>query len=250
MSFMSPLDLIPFLDLTTLGTTDTLDTVEALARRAIAPVDGRQDLHCAALCTWPNFAGGAAKLLGGTPVKLACVAAAFPCSQSPLEIKAQEIKTAVAAGADEIDIAIHRGMALSRDFGALSTELREMKRACGDAHLKVILETCDLGDPVLIRDVCQLALECGADFLKTSTGMGKHGATLDHARILFQAAGEWHATTGRSVGVKPAGGIRSFSDACAYYELALDHLPSVTSDTFRIGASSLLDDLLANASAS
>jgi deoxyribose-phosphate aldolase len=243
---MNPLDLIPFLDLTTLGTTDTPATVQHLARRAIAPAPERPDLQCAAVCTWPNYAGIASQILNGTPVRLACVAAAFPCSQSPLEIKVREIETAVATGAGEIDIAIHRGMALSRDFDALATELRAMKTACGHAHLKVILETCDLHDPALIRDVCQLALECGADFLKTSTGMGKHGATLSDARILFQAASDWFASTGQIVGVKPAGGIRTFTEARQYHDLALEFLPSVSPDTFRIGASSLLDDLLAS----
>lgn len=241
---MDPLDLIPFLDLTTLGTCDTPAVVEAVARRALHPLASRPELHCAALCTWPNFAADAARLLAGSPVKLACVAAAFPCSQAPLKTKQGEIEQAVADGADEIDIAIPRGLAIAGDFAALAAELRALKAACGSARLKVILETCDLKRPDLIRSICQIALECGADFLKTSTGMGSHGATPEHALILFQAARDWHATTGRTVGVKPAGGIRRHADARIYHQLAIDHLPSVTPDTFRLGASSLLDDLL------
>lgn len=241
---MQPHDLIPFLDLTTLGTCDTPAVVEALARRARAPLAGRPDVHCAALCTWPNFATTAARALADSPVKLACVAAAFPCSQAPLEIKVREIELAVAAGADEIDIAIPRGLALAGEFAALAAELHAMKAACGSAQLKVILETCDLQEPARIREACRIALECGADFLKTSTGMGRHGATPDHARLLFEAARDWHAATGHVVGVKPAGGIRRFNEALIYHQLAIAHLPTVTPETFRLGASSLLDDLL------
>ncbi|MCH7226683.1 deoxyribose-phosphate aldolase [Haloferula sp. A504] len=240
-------ELIPFLDLTTLGTTDSADDVRALAKRAMQPVAGDPAIHCAALCTWPNFAAVATEALDGSPVVLACVAAAFPCSQAPLEVKTREIELAVAAGAKEIDIAIPRGLLLSGDLVSLRAELEAMKSACGAAHLKVILETCDLGDADTIRTACQVALEAGADFLKTSTGMGKHGATPDHARILFEAAREWHANTGQVIGVKPAGGIRTYADALVYHELASSHLPEVTPSTFRLGASSLLDDLLSQA---
>lgn len=239
-------DLIPFLDLTTLGTTDSADDVRALARRAIQPVEDDPSIHCAALCTWPNFGGVASEALGGSAVELACVAAAFPCSQAPLEVKVREIELAVAAGATEIDIAIPRGLLLSAAHEALAAEIRAMASACGNAHLKVILETCDLGDDETIRTACRIALENRADFLKTSTGMGKHGATPEHARILFEAARDWHADTGRMIGVKPAGGIRTYADALAYHELAVDHLPEVTPATFRLGASSLLDDLLSH----
>ena len=191
-----------------------------------------------------DFAAIAAEELRGTPVQLACVAAAFPCSQAPLEIKTREIELAVTNGASEIDIAIPRGYAIARDFASLATELKTMKIACENVHLKVILETCDLEDPELIRLVCRVALENGADFLKTSTGMGQHGATPDHARILFEEARDWHDKTGTIIGVKPAGGIRTYEDAMVYYDLAASHLPDVTPATFRIGASSLLDDLL------
>jgi deoxyribose-phosphate aldolase len=242
---MTARKLIPFLDLTTLGTTDTVETVRALAARATRPVADAPDVHCAALCTWPNFAAEAARALRGSQVELACVAAAFPCSQAPLEAKLREIELTVAAGATEIDIAVPRGLILAGDHKSLADELRAMKTACGPAHLKVILETCDLGTDETIREACRIALECGADFLKTSTGMGRHGATPDHARLLFEAARDWHAATGRIIGVKPAGGIRTYADALIYHDLATTHLPEVTPATFRLGASSLLDDLLA-----
>jgi len=240
---MPPLDLIPFLDLTTLGSTDTSTTVESLARRAVRPLESRPELHCAALCIWPNFAATGAAALAGSPVRLACVAAAFPHGQAPLEVKTREIELAVAAGADEIDIVIHRGQLLAGDETALAAELEAMRHACGDAHLKVILETCELEQPELIRRGCRLAIEHGADFLKTSTGKGRHGATLAHTRLLLEAA----AAAPRPIGVKPAGGIRTYEEAAAYLDLARKLLPAVTPDTFRLGASSLLDDLLARA---
>lgn len=242
---MAPLDIIPFLDLTTLGSTDTWADVERLARRAIQPHPDRPDLECAALCVWPNFARPAAGLLRGSGVQLACVAAAFPFSQATLAIKTAEVAEAVAAGADEIDIALHRGLLRSGELDDLAAELRALREACGPAHLKVILETSDLADPDLIRTGCRLALEAGADFLKTSTGKGAHGATLDHTRILLEAARDWHHETGRVIGVKPAGGIRTTAEAQALLDLAADYLPEVTPQTFRLGASSLLDDLLA-----
>jgi deoxyribose-phosphate aldolase len=244
---MQARELIPFLDLTTLGTTDSADDVRALAKRAMQPVVGDPAIHCAALCTWPNFAEVGVEALAGSPVVLACVAAAFPCSQASLDVKVREIELAVAAGAREIDIAIPRGLLLAGDTVSLRAELEAMKAACGAAHLKVILETCDLGEAGTIRTACRLALEAGADFLKTSTGMGRHGATPEHAKILFEAARDWHAETSKIIGVKPAGGIRTYADALVYHELASSHLPEVTPATFRLGASSLLDDLLAQA---
>ncbi len=242
---MTPRDVIPFLDLTTLDAKDTPERVEKLARRAMRPIEEAPEIHCGALCVWPNFAGLASKILEGSGVALACVAAGFPCSQSPLAVKCAEIEAAVSAGADEIDIAINRGLLVAGDLDAMREELRAMKAACGEAHLKVILETCDLADDAMIRSGCKLALECGADFLKTSTGKGSYGATLDHTRILLEEAADWTRETGRMIGVKPAGGVRTYEEAVGYLDLAKSHLREVTPATFRIGASSLLDDLLA-----
>jgi len=236
--------LIGLLDLTTLGATDTEQEVQALAARAISPVPGRPEIRCAAVCVWPNFAGTVSRALDGSGVQTACVAGAFPFSQAPLAVKVTEVRAAVEAGATEIDIAISRGLFLSGRHDELREEIAAMKTASGIAHLKVILETCDLPGDEAIRTACRLALEGGADFLKTSTGKGKHGATLPHTRLLLEAATEWNAAYGRSVGVKAAGGIRTVEEALAYLDLAKTFFPEVTANHFRIGASTLLDSLV------
>jgi deoxyribose-phosphate aldolase len=236
--------LIGLIDLTSLGATDTEQEVQALAARAISPVPGRPEIRCAAVCVWPNFAGTVHRALDGSGVQTACVAGAFPFSQAPLAVKVAEVRAAVEAGATEIDIAISRGLFLSGRHDELREEIVAMKAACGTAHLKVILETCDLPGDEAIRTACQLALEGGADFLKTSTGKGKHGATLPHTRLLLEAATGWNAAHGGSVGVKAAGGIRTVEEALAYLDLAETFYPEITSNRFRIGASTLLDSLL------
>ncbi|MGC4016707.1 MAG: deoxyribose-phosphate aldolase [Luteolibacter sp.] len=242
---VDPARLIGLLDLTTLGPTDANGDVQALAARAIAPVPGRPDIRCAAVCVWPNLASVAAEAVKGSGLEIACVAGAFPFSQAPLPVKVAEVAAAVAAGATEIDIAINRGLFLSGRHDALRDEITAMKAACGTAHLKVILETCDLPDDAAIRTACRIALEGGADFLKTSTGKGKHGATLAHTRILLEEATAWTKATGKPIGVKPAGGIRTHAEASAYVELASEFFSEVSAENFRIGASTLLDDLIA-----
>jgi deoxyribose-phosphate aldolase len=236
--------LIGLLDLTTLGATDTEQEVQALAERAISPVPGRPEIRCAAVCVWPNFAGTVRRALAGTDVQTACVAGAFPFSQAPLAVKVAEVRAAVEAGATEIDIAISRGLFVSGRHDELREEIAAMKAACGSAPLKVILETCDLPGDEAIRTACRLALEGGADFLKTSTGKGKHGATLPHTRLLLEAATEWNTAHGRSIGVKAAGGIRTIEEALAYLDLAGTFFQEVTPSHFRIGASTLLDSLV------
>lgn len=236
--------LIGLLDLTTLGATDTEEEVQALATRAISPVPGQPEIRCAAVCVWPNFAGTVRRALDGSGVETACVAGAFPFSQAPLSVKVAEVRAAVDAGATEIDIAISRGLFLSGRHDEVREEIVAMKTACGPTHLKVILETCELPSDEAIRTACRLALEGGADFLKTSTGKGKHGATLPHTRLLLEAATGWNSTHGRTVGVKAAGGIRTAEEALAYLDLAEKFFPEVTSSNFRLGASTLLDSLI------
>lgn len=242
---VDPARLIGLLDLTTLGPTDTDADVRALAARASAPITGRPDIRCAAVCVWPNFANVAADAVKGSGLEVACVAGAFPFSQAPLAVKVAEVAAAVAAGASEIDIAINRGLFLSGRHDELRAEIAAMKAACGAAHLKVILETCDLPDEAAIRTACHIALEGGADFLKTSTGKGRHGATLAHTRILLEEAAAWTKAIGKPIGVKPAGGIRTHTEASAYFELAAEFFGEVSAENFRIGASTLLDDLIA-----
>lgn len=235
--------LVALVDLTSLGATDTAADVRRLAARAARPVAADPGLHCAAVCVWPNFAATAREALAGTPVRVACVAAAFPHSQSPLAAKTAEVALAVEAGAEEIDVAIPRGLFLSGEHELMAAELRAIRTACGAAELKVILETCDLPDEHAIRAACRIAVQAGADFLKTSTGMGSHGATLEHTRILFEEARAGGERSGRPIGVKAAGGIRTADQALEFLALADEFLSLAEPGRFRIGASSLLDDL-------
>jgi len=236
--------LVALLDLTTLGGTDTAADVRRLAARAARPVADDPDLHCAAVCVWPNFAADARAALVGTPVRVACVAAAFPSAQSPLTAKTTEVALAVEAGAQEIDVVISRGLFLAGEHDLMAVELRAIRAACGPAALKVILETCDLPDADAIRAACRIAVDAGADFLKTSTGMGTHGATPEHVRILLEEARAGSQRTGRPIGVKAAGGVRTAAQALEYLALADEFFGTATPGQFRIGASSLLDELV------
>ena len=249
MNHSDLLHLITLLDLTALGSTDSESTIEDLCQRAIDPLGLDHDLDeppsCAAVCVWPNFAELAAELTEGTPVAVACVAGGFPFSQSPLAAKIAEIHHAVGGGATEIDIAINRGAFLSGELEQVHDEIAAMKQACSGAHLKTILETCDLPNPDAIRQAAQIALQAGTDFLKTSTGKGSGGATLADTAILLEEAAAWQQASGKAIGVKPAGGIRTATEAFEYTALAEKLHPPVVNENFRIGASSLLDDILA-----
>lgn len=242
------LQLITLLDLTSLSAVDTEDDIALLCQRAVDPLGFDHDLEnppsCAAVCVWPVFAELAAEVTEGTSVGVACVAGGFPFSQTPLTSKIAEIHHAVDSGASEIDIAINRGAFLGGELEQVHDEVAAMKDACSGAHLKVILETCDLPNDDAIRQSAQIALQAGADFLKTSTGMGSAGASLNHVSLLLEEAVAWEAATGRSVGVKAAGGIRTADDAFEYLELANNQHPPVSPVNFRIGASALLDDIL------
>jgi deoxyribose-phosphate aldolase len=236
--------LVGLLDLTSLGSTDHPASVRRLCQRARWPAEAVPELHCAAVCVWPNLAAAARDALADNRVRIACVAAGFPASQSPLAVKTAEVRAAIDAGADEIDVAISRGAFLAGDHARVADELAALRRACGGATLKVILETCELPDPVAIRMASRLAIEAGADFLKTSTGKGSAGATPEHTRILFEEARTGTEAGGRVIGVKAAGGIRTAAQALDYLALADEFLGTAGPDQFRIGASSLLDDLL------
>lgn len=236
------------IDLTTLSSIDTPSVVKNLCNKAISPLATAPALCCAAVCVWPNFAETASTALAGSSVNLACVAAAFPHCQAPLQVKIDEIRYAVSHGASEIDVTIHRGDFLAGQHDKVFDELVALKQACGDAHLKVILEVCELPDLAAVRAASDLALSAGADFIKTSTGKGSSGATLDTASVMFEAAVHFSNTHGKFVGVKVAGGIRTTDEALAYLQLADRYFGTATPKNFRIGASSLLDDLLARVS--
>jgi deoxyribose-phosphate aldolase len=188
----------------------------------------------------------AAEVLAGSGVHLASVATAFPSGQAPLEVKLADTRAAVEAGADEIDMVISRGEFLSGHYDAVFDEIVAVKRAAGPAHLKVILETGELGTYDNVRRASWLAMHAGADFIKTSTGKVPVAATLPVTLVMLEAVRDFRAQTGRQVGVKPAGGIRTTKDAIKYLVMINETVGDdwLTPDWFRFGASSLLNDLL------
>jgi deoxyribose-phosphate aldolase len=232
--------LIRCLDLTSLGDHDTSATVEALCVLAAAPVPDQPDLAAAAVCVWPRFAARAKDRLAGTPVRVACATGGFPVPDEPLAQRLAQIRAAVDAGAHEVDVVCNRW--LLEDPAALAAELGATRAAAGDAIWKAILETGAL-TPDGTRQVCDAAIAAGADFLKTSTGMGAPGATPDAVAIVAERI----MAADRPVGLKVSGGIRSVGQATGYLDLVRDVLGTAwpAPDTFRIGASSLLEALLA-----
>ncbi len=235
---------IRMVDLTTLEGADTPGKVRALCAKARRP-----EADCpsvAAVCVYPTMVPAAAEALRGSGVHVASVATAFPSGQSPLEVKLADVRAAVAAGADEIDMVISRGAFLAGHYDLVHDEIRAVKDACGDAHLKVILETGELGGYDAVRRASWLAMDAGADFIKTSTGKVPSAATLPVTLIMLEAVRDFHARTGRRIGVKPAGGIRTSKDAIKYLVAVNETAGSewLTPDLFRFGASTLLNDLL------
>jgi deoxyribose-phosphate aldolase len=238
---------ISMVDLTTLEGADTHGKVRSLAAKAKRPDPERPDVpRVAAVCVYPDMVKTAADELKGTGINIASVATAFPSGRSTMDIKLADTRFAVEQGATEVDMVIDRGAFLSGRYGAVFEEIVKVKQACGDAHLKVILETGELVTYDNVRRASWLALLAGGDFIKTSTGKVQPAATLPVTHVMLQAVRDWKNQTGELRGVKPAGGIRSTKDAIKYlvavHEVAgpewLDpHL-------FRFGASTLLNDLL------
>ena len=184
--------------------------------------------------------------VAGSGVHLASVATAFPSGQAPLEVKLADTRAAVAAGADEIDMVIDRGAILAGQYGVVFDQIAAIKAACGSARLKVILETGELGTYDNVRRASWLAMHAGADFIKTSTGKVPVAATLPVTLVMLEAVRDFRVATGRQVGVKPAGGIRTTKDAIKYLVLINETVGDdwLDPDRFRFGASSLLNDLL------
>jgi deoxyribose-phosphate aldolase len=200
----------------------------------------------AAVCLYPSLIEVAAAELAGSGVHLASVATAFPSGQVPLDSKLAEVTGAVAAGADEIDMVINRGAFLAGRYRQVYEEIAAVKQACGSAHLKVILETGELVTYDNVRRAGWLAMLAGADFIKTSTGKVAPAATLPVTIVMLEAVRDYHEATGRRVGVKPAGGIRTTKDAIRYL-VAVNETAGeewLDPDRFRFGASTLLNDLL------
>jgi deoxyribose-phosphate aldolase len=238
---------IRMVDLTTLEGADTTGKVRALAAKAIRPDPADPACpHVGAVCVYPAMVPAVAEVLRGSGVHLASVATAFPSGQAPLEVKLADTRDAVAGGADEIDMVISRGAFLSGDYQHVYDEIVAVKEACGAAHLKVILETGELGTYDNVRRASWLAMLAGADFIKTSTGKVPVAATLPVTLIMLEAVRDFRAQTGRQVGVKPAGGIRTTKDAIKYLVLVAETAGDdwLSPDWFRFGASSLLNDLL------
>ena len=235
------------MDLTTLEGSDTPGKVAALATKAMRP-DALDPAvpPVAALCVYPNLVATAKARLAGSTVKVASVATAFPSGQSALEVKLADVRDAVAAGADEVDMVIDRGAFLSGRYAKVYDEIVRVKEACSGAHLKVILETGELGSYDAVRRASLLAMAAGADFVKTSTGKIGTAATLPVALVMLEAIRDVYDETGRVVGFKPAGGIRTAKQAIQHLVLVNETLGAdwLTPDRYRLGASSLLNDVL------
>jgi deoxyribose-phosphate aldolase len=198
------------------------------------------------LCVYPNLVPTAVARLRGTGVKVASVATAFPSGQSPLDVKVREVEEVVAAGADEVDMVIDRGAFLSGRYAKVYDEIVQVKKASGEAHLKVILEVAELGTYDNVRRASLLAMAAGADFVKTSTGKLSGAATLPVTLVMLEAIRDVYEETGRMVGMKPAGGIRQAKQAVQYLVQLHETLGPewLTPDLYRIGASTLLNDVL------
>ncbi len=242
------LDLaIRVMDLTTLEGADTTGRVRSLCAKALRPAPGDPSIpHTAAVCVYPSMAAVARECVGDSGVHVASVVTAFPSGQSFLAVKVAEVKTAVAAGADEVDMVIARGAFLAGDYAKVYDEIVAVRKACGEAHLKVILETGELGSYDAVRRASHIAMAAGADFIKTSTGKVSPAATLPVSLVMMEAIRDWYQFTGRAVGFKPAGGIKTAKQAIAHLVLVNETLGAdwLTPERYRIGASSLLNDIL------
>jgi deoxyribose-phosphate aldolase len=238
---------ISMIDLTTLEGQDTPGKVRALCAKAMLPDPAdRTAPRVAAICVYPDMVSVAAHELAGSGVHLASVATAFPSGRAALPVKLADTRDAVAAGADEIDMVIDRGAFLSGRYLEVFEEIVAVKEAIGDAHLKVILETGELVTYDNVRRASWLAMLAGGDFIKTSTGKISPAATLPVTLVMLEAVRDFRDSMGHQVGVKAAGGIRTTKDAIKYLVLVNETAGDdwLEPDWFRIGASSLLNDLL------
>jgi len=240
------------MDLTTLEGSDTPGKVTALCAKAIRPLAGDASIpSVAAICVYSDLARVAAHELAGTGIHVASVATAFPSGRASLDVKLADVRYAIAEGADEVDMVIDRGAFLAGNYDLVYSEIVAVKEACaaagGDgAHLKVILETGELATYDNVRRASWLAMLAGADFIKTSTGKVSPAATLPVTMVMLEAVRDFREAHGRQVGVKAAGGIRTAKDAIRYLVLVNETAGEdwLDPDWFRLGASSLLNDLL------
>ena len=238
--------LIGMLDLTTLEGADTPGKVRSLCQKARTPDPDHDYPPVGAVCVYPPMVPVAKEQLAGTDINIASVASYFPSGQAALEERVEEVERVRDAGADEIDIVMNRNAFLSGRYGQVHDEVRALAEASGEAHLKVILETGELETYDAVRLASQIAIDAGADFIKTSTGKIKPAATMPVTLVMLEAIRDHYLQTGEKVGMKPAGGIRDAKLALRYLVMVKETLGDewLTPDRFRIGASSLLNDLL------
>jgi deoxyribose-phosphate aldolase len=245
---LAAIDLaISMVDLTTLEGADTPGKVRNLARKAMLPdPDYPETPRTAAICVYPDMVPTAIAELKGSGVRVASVATAFPAGRASLEVKLADTRVAVDGGADEIDMVLDRGAFLAGHYGSVLDQIVAVKTACGNARLKVILETGELATYDNVRRASWLALLAGADFIKTSTGKISPAATLPVVHVMLQAVKDWKAQTGEQRAVKPAGGIRTAKDAIRYLVAVHEVAGPEWLDPyyFRFGASSVLNDLI------
>jgi deoxyribose-phosphate aldolase len=237
---------VSMMDLTTLEGNDTPGKVAHLCAKALRPMPERFGCPpCAAVCVYPNLVPEAVRRTEGSGVRVAAVATAFPSGQFPADLKLEDVRRAVAEGATEIDMVISRGEFLRGNRAAVFDEIAATKEACGPAHLKVIFETGELQTYDNVRLASLLALEAGADFIKTSTGKISPAATLPVTLVMLEAVRDHFGRTGIRAGIKPAGGIRQAKEALAYLVMVKEVLGDawLTPEWFRFGASALLTDV-------
>ena len=238
---------VSMLDLTTLEGRDTAGKVRQLCAKAVCPAPTMPEIpSVAAVCVYPSLVPAVRAALEGSGVRTASVSTGFPSGQTSLAVKLRETEEAVAAGADEVDMVISREAFLSGDDARVMEEVVRVKEACGDALLKVILETSELGSYDHIRHAAMLAMEAGADFIKTSTGKAGAGATPGVTLVMLEAVRDYAQRAGRAVGVKASGGVSTSKAALHRLVIVKETVGDewLTPERFRIGASSLLNDLL------
>lgn len=235
------------IDLTTLEARDTPGKVIQLCNKAIHPHDAVAGIpQVAAVCVYPNMVRIAKKCLEKSKIHVASVATAFPSGMSNQKFKLEETKWAVNEGADEIDMVISRGKFLQGEYNYVFDEIAAVKESCGDSHLKVILETGELSTLDNVRKASDLAMHAGADFIKTSTGKVQPAATLPVTLVMLEAIRDYYYSTGKKIGMKPAGGIATSKLAINYLVVLRETLGHdwLTPNLFRFGASSLANDIL------
>lgn len=238
---------IQMMDLTTLEGKDTRGKVTQLCAKAMRPLPTDPSVPaCAAVCVYPNWVRTAKRALAGSGVKVASVATSFPSGNADLDIRLEDTRRAVGYGADEIDMVIDRGAFLSGDYRKVFDEIAAVKEACGQAHLKVILETGELETLDKVRTASEIAIAAGADFIKTSTGKVQPAATMPVTLVMLEVIRDHYYRTGVRIGMKPAGGVRTSKQALHYLVLLKETLGDawLTPDLFRFGASALLNDVL------